>query len=283
MSGQWPVAGGGINTSLVLTVRVWVYSLVILLRLKNFLSLWGLLLVLITQVHAQPEENRLYSVLRFPELGAVSGRAEKETNIETASVFGEDGQEGSVNGRFSPPLGLKTVDRKGILQDYSLLFGFQQGFRLLGIQTRRELVGPFFADYLDSVTHLQQGFWDGDGPWMWNMGIHPIQGATTYHMARTRGASAWESFWWTVAYTATFELTPLGEPGIGNVRISPVDLVVTNTLGPLLAKLENWLDSKIDRMESGTKRDFLRTLLPAHGWTNVLRGRAPWNRSPDKP
>ena len=120
---------------------------------------------------------------------------------------------------------------------------------------REELEGPFFDDWIDSATHLKQGLWDGDH-WIWNLVMHPLQGGISYHAARSRGAPPWESFLWGVAYSFHFELSPLGQAGIGNIRVSPLDLLLTPTAGVLWVKLEAWLDSRIDRLPGETDRRF---------------------------
>jgi len=108
--------------------------------------------------------------------------------------------------------------------------------------------------------------------------MHPIQGGITFHIAHSRGASDWESFAWGLGYSITYELSPVGQAGIGNIRVSPVDLVVTPMAGMAWAKLEYWLDGKIGELTDPTDRKILRSLLPAHVITNLLRFRAPWDR-----
>jgi hypothetical protein len=158
-----------------------------------------------------------------------------------------------------------------------LLMLSQQLLLMRWSQFRDELKGPFFADYVNSVTHLKRSFWDGDH-WFWDGVMHPIQGGITYHIARSRGASELESFAWGLGYSITYELSPVGQAGIGNIRVSPVDLVVTPVAGMAWAKLEYWLDGKIAQMNDATDKKILRSLLIAHVITNLLRFRAPWDR-----
>ena len=166
------------------------------------------------------------------------------------------------------------IDRGGILRDFGVTLAAQQAYRLPRREVRENLDGPFWRDYADSVTHLQQGFWDGDKPWTWNLVVHPVMGGLSYHQARTRGASRREAFLWTVAYSTHFELGVLGQAGLGNNRVSPVDLVVTPIAGTSWASLEEWLEDRYFR-DTGRQR-LLRSLLPVHALGNLLRGRAPW-------
>lgn len=169
------------------------------------------------------------------------------------------------------------VDRLGILKDYSLLLLFEQGNLMRWESFRQELKGPFFSDWRDSATRLKDGFWDGD-QWVWNLVLHPLQGGTSYYMARTRGASGWEAFAWSFGYSLHFELAPLGQAGIGNIAVSPVDLVVTPVAGYFWFRLEEWLQEKIDRIHHDAHRKILSSVLPARALTHLLRGQPPWER-----
>jgi len=128
----------------------------------------------------------------------------------------------------------------------------------------------------ESITHLQKGFWDGDEPWTWNLVVHPVMGGLSYHQARTRGASPREAFLWTAVYSTHFELGVLGQAGLGNNRVSPVDLVVTPVAGSLWAAFEEWIERRYFHADG--EHRLLRSLLPVHAFGNLLRGRAPWRR-----
>jgi len=170
------------------------------------------------------------------------------------------------------------VDRAGILGDFALTLAAQQAYRLPRQEVRERLGGRFWRDYVDSITHLQKGFWDGDQPWTWNLVVHPVMGGLSYHQARMRGASHREAFLWTAAYSTHFELGLLGQAGLGNNRVSPVDLLFTPVAGALWAVFEEWIEQRYFRAD-GERR--LRSLLPVHALGNVLRGRAPWRRHAD--
>jgi hypothetical protein len=173
------------------------------------------------------------------------------------------------------------VDRRGILIDFAITLAAQQAYRLPRKDVREHLDGPFWRDYGDSVSHLKEGFWDGDAPWTWNLVVHPVMGGLSYHQARTRGASHKESFLWTLAYSTHFELGVVGQAGLGNNRVSPVDLIVTPVAGALWASIEEWIENRYFR--DGRSHKFLRSVLPVHALANLLRGRAPWRRHSDQP
>lgn len=172
------------------------------------------------------------------------------------------------------------VDRGGILRDFGITLAVQQAYRLPREDVRVHLDGPFWRDYVDSISHLQQGFWDGDAPWTWNLVVHPVMGGLSYHQARTRGASHKESFLWTLAYSTHFELGVVGQAGLGNNRVSPVDLIVTPVAGALWASLEEWIE---ERYFGDGRLRLLRSLLPVHALGNLLRGKAPWHRHTESP
>ncbi len=124
-------------------------------------------------------------------------------------------------------------------------------------KTRDKLGGPLLKDYYKTIRTRPRSFGDGDR-FFTNWIAHPIQGATAYHLARISRASRPQSFWWGVAYSTQFELGILSEAMIGNVGISPVDLVVTPTLGYALGRTEEWL---VERMR-GSRRPWLRRMAP---------------------
>jgi hypothetical protein len=127
-------------------------------------------------------------------------------------------------------------------------------------KTRRALAGPFFKDYIDVLRTPPSGFMDGDS-WITNFVGHPIQGATSYHLARVNGASRMQAFYWGLAYSTQFELGLVGEGTVGNVPISPVDLVVTPSAGYLLGVTEEWLMSKFEKLDHPAGRVVRRLLL----------------------
>jgi len=139
----------------------------------------------------------------------------------------------------------------------SLRFLFvQHGARIVfRAHVREGLRGPFLRDYVDTLRQKPAGFLDGD-PWVTNFIGHSIQGAVAYRIARVNGATRGQAFWWGVLYSTQFELGLLGEASIGNIPISPVDLVVTPLAGFGLGVAEEWL---LDRLPKRGERWWLLT------------------------
>ncbi len=145
----------------------------------------------------------------------------------------------------------------------------QHGARIaFRARVREGLKGPFFEDYWDTLSTRPTSFWDGD-PWFTNFVAHPIQGSVVYRTARVNGASRSEAFWWGVLYSTQFELGLLGEAAIGNIPISPVDLVVTPLAGWALGVAEEWL---VARLPERGERFWLitRPLLMGHVLTRLI-------------
>ena len=138
-------------------------------------------------------------------------------------------------------------------------------------KTRDRIGGPFFKDYTKAVTRVN-GFFDGDG-WFTNFVGHPVEGATAYHIARINGATRVGGFWWSAAYSTQFELGPLSEASIGDVGVSPVDLIVTPVLGTLLGVAEEWLKERVDRAENRSLRILGRIALVGRAFAFLASGK----------
>jgi hypothetical protein len=116
------------------------------------------------------------------------------------------------------------------------------------------------------------GFMDGD-TFLTNFVGHPIQGSSTYHLARVNGGSREQAFWWGVFYSTQFEFGPVGEASVGNVPISPVDLIVTPTAGFLLGVVEETLLMKINGIKNPKIRGILRFTLLGRSLTRLVSGK----------
>lgn len=175
----------------------------------------------------------------------------------------------------------EEFDWKGALRDSAFFLGVQHGFRLTERVTRREFDGKFFPDWKHSITHTKDGFFDGSAhPIKENFLGHPAQGAVSYHIARHRGASRKVAFLWTTLYSVQFEIGPVSEASLGNVRLSPQDLVFTPLLGTGEALLEEWVDGKINLLPPSKKRTLLRCLLLTKSVANLMRFKHPAYRGP---
>jgi hypothetical protein len=170
-------------------------------------------------------------------------------------------------------------------------------------KTRRELGGPFLADYVRSLK-IPDTWGDGDS-WAINYVGHPIHGAASgfiwldhedgahdpalgfskeYWTSRSRATA------WAAVYSMQFEFGPMSEASIGNVGLRPnttgwVNHVVTpaGALGFMVAEdaLDRYL---IVRIESWTGNRLLRALArmalnPSRTLSNTAQGRAPWARA----
>ena len=111
-------------------------------------------------------------------------------------------------------------------------------------KTRRELGGPFFADYRNSL-RIPRTWNDGD-QWPVNYVGHPVHGAAAgfiwieHRPDESSLGFSTKAYWksrgiaaaWIAGYSLQFEFGPLSEASIGNVGLNPattgwVDHVVT--------------------------------------------------------
>jgi len=174
-------------------------------------------------------------------------------------------------------------------------------------KTRRELNGPFFRDWRQSVKNLR-GWGDGDNAFT-NYIAHPLQGGVTGRIfinnsdrAKKQEFGKSKQYWesrlkamaWSAVWSTQFELGPISEATIGNVGLNKknghstmawADLIVTPAVGTgvVIAEdaidkyiLKNWLERKIGNKI--TIRLFRSILTPTTSVSNLLRRRPPWSR-----
>jgi hypothetical protein len=192
----------------------------------------------------------------------------------------------------------------------------QQSFRFLILEhgfriwkeptTRKELAGPFFADYIESVKGLG-GWGDGDEFYVNYIG-HPMEGAVAGFIEvqnDPRGSKMQfgsKGYWknrlrpmaFAAVYSTQFEIGPISEASIGNVGKDRreslpnggqgfVDLVITPTVGTGWLIGEDILDKYvIEKLERKTSNRFLQMMLrglnPGRSFSNMLAGKVPWHR-----
>jgi hypothetical protein len=196
---------------------------------------------------------------------------------------------------------------KAALVQSGIFLGFQHFSRLTQEKTTKELKGPFFRDWGNSVKNLR-GWRDGDDSFT-NYVAHPLQGSATGRIfvnnsdaAKKQEFGASKKYWesrfkamlWSAAWSTQFELGPISEATIGNVGLKTkngystmayVDLVVTPTLGTgvLIGEdaidkyfLKNWLERK---SSNKIMIRLVRSLAtPTTSFANLLRGKPPWRR-----
>ena len=183
----------------------------------------------------------------------------------------------------------------------------QHAFRRAQSKTTRELGGPFFRDWKNSVESLH-GWRDGDDSFT-NYIAHPLQGALTARifvnnsdLSKRQEFGSSSSYWrsrlkaaaWAAAWSAQFELGPISEASIGNVGLRKrngygtmgyVDLVITPVMGTTLLLAEDAIDryilkNWIERITNNkTTIQLIRMFLtPTTSVSNILRRKMPWKR-----
>ena len=143
---------------------------------------------------------------------------------------------------------------------------FQHVVRLREEKTRRELGGPFLADWFESVSHLG-GNWDDGGKKVVNYVLHPMGGAVYAHIYRQNdrhrrelevgepgyGGMVLRALTFSAIISLQFELGPFSEASIGNVGMRDAtkmawgDLVITPALGVAWMVGEDVIDEQILR------------------------------------
>ena len=198
---------------------------------------------------------------------------------------------------------VEKIDTKGIIKDSFSLLMVQHTARILFQEkTRRELRGPFWQDYVDSV-HMPKSWGDGDG-WLMNYVGHPIMGAASGFVFLANDPKSgkeefglstryWETRWRPVVfaalYSVQFEIGPVSEASIGNVGKNPEttgwsDYVIT----PLGAMAFLVAEDAVDRYflrwaEEHVPNKIARIALrcffgPSRALANGAMGRMPWYR-----
>jgi len=196
---------------------------------------------------------------------------------------------------------------KYALIESGVFLGFQHGFRMLQKKTTRELSGPFFRDWAQSVKNLR-GWGDGDN-FFTNYIAHPGQGAITgrifinnsdrskkqeFGKSKKYWESRFKAMAWSAVWSTQFELGPISEASLGNVGLrqknghstmSYVDLVMTPVAGTGLVITEDVVDKFFLKnwLEKKTSNKFIiklsRSLFtPTTSIANMLRWQMPWRR-----
>lgn len=193
------------------------------------------------------------------------------------------------------------------LAESGLLLAIQHSLRMVQEKTRDHLGGPFWHDYVDAISGLHG--WDDGNPAVTNYIGHPMMGAVTGFIqvqndprgkalewdphSRRYWTSRLKALGWAAGYSTVFELSPIGEAGIGNVgsdrgTMGYVDLVVTPLGGFGLLLLEDYLDARvIKRIEQGKSPGTARVLRviinPDRSVANLLRFKRPSHRDTRPP
>jgi hypothetical protein len=232
---------------------------------------------------------------------------ENERRLRQDDLNGKNTKDIFDEKKPSPTEGKEKFHWKAALVQSGILVAFQHGFRMKQEKTRRELDGPFFRDWGNSVKNLR-GWRDGDSTFT-NYVAHPLQGGATGRIFINNSDNAkkqefgkskkyWESrlkaMAWSAVWSTQFEIGLFSEANIGNVGLREVnghstmawvDLVVTPVVGTgvVVAEdaidkyfLKNWLERKT---ANKVTIKLLRSIFtPTTSVGNLLRGRTPWNR-----
>lgn len=221
-------------------------------------------------------------------------------------------EESSGTGRPNPPVQSKresstsTVNWSGLVWQSSFFLGVEHAFRLATEPGTREMKGPFFSGFGNSLGNLH-GWSDGD-PFYVNYVGHPLQGAVAgfiwtrndklaqgvefgkdrrYWKSRLRAAA------WSFAYSTQFEIGPISEASIGYIQNSYpqqgfLDIVITPTIGMGWLIAEDALDRFLvipfeNRVNNHFARIMVRSWLnPARSFANAMAFKFPWHRD-DRP
>ncbi|MCW5977371.1 MAG: hypothetical protein KIT09_04805 [Bryobacteraceae bacterium] len=197
----------------------------------------------------------------------------------------------------------QAVRWRPVMRETGLLFGISQGFRLATqAETREALKGPYFKDYIQSLKGL--GGWGDDDPPLANYVAHPMQGSTTtwivvqndprgrpleFQMSKPYWTSRFKGLGFSAAYSAFYELSPVGDAAIGNLGMRPeykgmVDLVITPTVGLGWHLTEDMLDRYVVQwVEQQTGNTVVNAMVrtwlnPTRSFANILRFQRPWER-----
>jgi hypothetical protein len=208
-----------------------------------------------------------------------------------------------VREQISADLKQDRLDVKGVIGDSLRLLLIEHGLRItFSEKTRRELSGPFWHDYVESVR--VPGQWDDGDGWFVNYVGHPIHGAAAgflfihndpksrreaFGLSQRYWSTRWRPVAFAALYSLQFEIGPVSEASIGNVGMNPrttgwVDYIVTpaGAMGILVA--EDALDRYFVRwVEERVYNQFIRGSLrilcgPSQMMSNIAMGRLPWHR-----
>ncbi|BCS35015.2 hypothetical protein TBR22_A42410 [Luteitalea sp. TBR-22] len=233
--------------------------------------------------------------------GEVHGQESTGTLAEAMAEH-MDGAQPSRD-QFTNPAPRRGANVLGAVGDSFRLLTMQHAIRI-GFQekTRRELDGPFFKDYANSV-RVPHTWGDGDG-WVVNYLGHPAQGATsgwvwinndpgaeqaTLGLSRRYWTSRARALAWSAAYSTQFEIGPYSEASIGNVGLDPkttgwTDYVATPLGGFAMIIAEDAIDQHfLVWLERRTRQKPLRAIVrsfatPNRSMANLASGRWPWHR-----
>ena len=128
----------------------------------------------------------------------------------------------------------RSVNLGAVIRDSFMLLAVEHGVRIVGQEkTRRELDGPFWADYRRSV-RMPNSWEDGDD-WFVNYVGHPLHGAAAgllwsahdpevreaeFGLSKRYWGTRWRPLVWSAIYSVQFEVGPISEASkIGRAHV----------------------------------------------------------------
>ena len=204
------------------------------------------------------------------------------------------------------------------IREEFLFVVFQHGFRLATEgKTRRELDGPFLADWAKIISNTQWNRWSDGDKWFTSDVAHPGQGAVAGWIYRQNDTKAryidqdfhnpayrnllLKSFAVATVEAVLWKIGPLSEATIGHVGLYPSvnkwgvpvrdgnrtglnDYVLNEVGGISLMIAEDWLDKHVtirmeNRIHSPAWVDTIRILTsPTRSFASLMSLRKPWTR-----
>lgn len=250
------------------------------------------------QPEVAPEAEMSFALQRPAGVGVAKAPPPDSTDAGS----GESGTDDpGADDAGDDPLQPTGFQWKPAIKQSLLLLAIQHGYAMTQPKTRRELKGPFFKDYFESLSNL--GGWADGGRFFTNYIAHPLQGAASgfiqiqndpkgirqqFGGSKRYWTSRLKAMGWSAAMSTQFELGPISQASIGNVgkarKLTYVDLVITPTVGTALIVGEDMLDRFVVRwVERRTSNLYLRVatrmiLNPSRSCANMLRFKKPWHR-----
>jgi hypothetical protein len=200
------------------------------------------------------------------------------------------------------PTGLAGGSRlqwKATIRESFIFLSLQTFPRTINETTRKNLGGPFFADWFKSAEGFFDPNWDDGNKFLTNYIAHPAGGAVYAFIFRQNskyrsllpgdpgyGRGVMLGMAYAAVASLNQEIGPLSEASYGNIGMENpdqqgfVDPVITPTLGAAWMVMEDYLYKNVlAKIEGRTARAFWHVVLnPARSTANVCAGRKPWDR-----
>jgi len=192
----------------------------------------------------------------------------------------------------------EKIDYKKLFRDDLMFLSVRAAGRMTQEKTWRELDGNFFNEWFDSAGALfTDPRWDDGGKTFTNYVSHPMMGSVAANILRLNdpvsrnakfGANKQyfrakrREFVFAAIDSVLFEIGPISESSLGNIKQGWGDIVITPTLGIAWSVGEDGLRHYIidplyprHRLWSNTLAIFLN---PTRSFANLMCFKKPWSR-----